>query len=97
MAFQKGQSGNPAGRPKGEPNKLTSDVKAMILQALELAGDKVAGPDAEVRGGVAYLADQAQKNPAAFCALVGKVLPLTLQGDASAPFVINVVKRGGGD
>ena len=63
------QPGNPGGgRPKGVPNKLTSDVKAMILTAL----DKVGGPD--------YLARQAEENPAAFMTLVGKVLPMTVQG-----------------
>lgn len=54
------------GRIKGVPNKLTSDVKAMILAALEGAG------------GVAYLQRQADENPVAFMALVGKVLPMTV-------------------
>ncbi len=56
------------GRPKGVPNKLTSDVKAMILAALHGAG------------GADYLREQATKNPVAFMALIGKVLPLTVQG-----------------
>lgn len=51
------------GRKKGTPNKLASDVKAMILSALDKAG------------GANYLLEQAQKNPAAFMTLVGKVLP----------------------
>ena len=53
------------GRVKGVPNKLTKELKAMILGALDDAG------------GQAYLAQQAQDNPAAFMTLVGKVLPLT--------------------
>ena len=63
------------GRPKGVTNKLTGDVKAMILKALEGAG------------GVAYLQEQANENPTAFMALVGKVLPLTIKGDADAPVI----------
>ena len=38
MAFTKGKSGNPNGRRKGEPNKITADVRAMILGALDAAG-----------------------------------------------------------
>ncbi|MGV0964207.1 MAG: hypothetical protein ACOYBT_09985 [Polynucleobacter sp.] len=56
------------GRPKGSPNKQTAAVKDMILTAL----DK--------KGGVDYLARQADENPAAFLTLVGKVLPMQVQG-----------------
>jgi hypothetical protein len=54
------------GRPKGTPNRLTADVRAMILAALDKAG------------GVDYLVAQSERNPAAFLTLVGKVLPLQM-------------------
>lgn len=54
------------GSRKGRPNKITADVKAMILAALDKAG------------GVDYLLKQAQTNPNAFLTLVGKVLPMTV-------------------
>jgi hypothetical protein len=60
----KGKAG--PGRPKGVPNKLTADLKAMILTALDKAG------------GVKYLQRQSTENPTAFLTLVGKVLPLTV-------------------
>lgn len=60
------------GRPKGVPNKKTAALKEMILQALDGAHED---------GGVAYLKDQAEKNPTAFLTLVGKVLPLQLTGE----------------
>ncbi|SDQ42361.1 hypothetical protein [Pseudoxanthomonas sp. CF125] len=63
------------GRAKGTTNKLTADVKAMVLEALDKAG------------GVTYLLKQAQTNPNAFMTLVGKVLPLTLAGDPDHPLV----------
>ena len=56
------------GRTAGVPNKLTTDLKAMILGALDDAG------------GQEYLAQQATQSPGAFLTLVGKVLPTTLSG-----------------
>ncbi len=49
------------GRPKGAANKVTKNLREMILGALDDAG------------GQAYLAEQAQNNPAAFMALLGKI------------------------
>ena len=48
----------------------------MVIQALDQAG------------GVDYLAAQAEKNPAAFMALLGKVLPMQVTGDNHAPLII---------
>lgn len=56
------------GRPKGVPNKTTTEVKQMILDALSMAG------------GVEYLARQAEEKPQAFLALVGRVMPLQVNG-----------------
>ncbi|ABI86464.1 hypothetical protein CH72_642 [Burkholderia ambifaria AMMD] len=63
------------GRKKGVPNKMTVEVKEMIRQALDEAG------------GVDYLVERAKdpRTASAFLSLVGKVLPLTLQGDPNAP------------
>ena len=75
------------GRPKGKPNKLTHDVKEMVLTALNEAG------------GAEYLRKQADKNPGAFLVLVGKLLPKQITGEDGAPlslctpqFVINPVR-----
>lgn len=64
------------GRAKGTSNKLTSDVKAMILGALDSVG------------GEKYLATQAYANPPAFMTLVGKVLPLQVSGVNGGPIII---------
>lgn len=66
------------GRQKGTPNKLTGEVKDMILQALEGAG------------GVDYLQTQAKETPTAFLALVGKVLPLQVTGKDGEPLKVEV-------
>ena len=65
--FKKGQKSGP-GRPPGTQNKVTKELKEMILQALDN------------KGGVAYLETQAEDNPTAFLTLIGKVLPMTVQG-----------------
>lgn len=57
------------GRPNGSKNKLSADVKKMILTALDGAG------------GAKYLQRQADENPAAFMGLVGKVLPMQVTGE----------------
>lgn len=51
------------GRAKGTPNKLTRDIKAMILGAL----DRVGGED--------YFVHLAENEPKAFAALLGRLLP----------------------
>lgn len=79
MAGVKGKSGRKpgtqrtGGRVKGTPNKMTRDLKEMILGALSDVG------------GQQYLCTQAETNPNAFLALVGKVLPMTVQGDKDNP------------
>ena len=61
------------GRSAGTPNKMTSELKGMILNALDEAG------------GVEYLQSIAISHPPAFLALVGKVLPMTIGGDSENP------------
>lgn len=58
------------GRPKGVPNKATTALKDMILQALDGAG------------GSEYLKARATdpRTASAFLTLVGKVLPLQVHG-----------------
>ena len=51
------------GRPKGIPNKITSELKQMIMGALDDAGGKD------------YLVKQATDNPTAFMTLIGKYIP----------------------
>jgi len=71
LGANKGNAGK--GRPKGSPNKITKELKTMILEALDGAG------------GVQYLQDRATDSPAAFLSLVGKVLPLQVGGVDGAP------------
>lgn len=65
-----------AGRKKGVPNKLTTALKETILEALD---------EAHEDGGKGYLIKVAQEQPAVFCGLLGKVLPMTVAGDQEEP------------
>ena len=72
------------GSRKGVPNKATAELKGMILEALDQAG------------GVAYLLECAlnEKTQGAFLSLIGKVLPMTVQGPgADGAHVFTVIER----
>ena len=72
--FLKGQSKpQNSGRKRGVSNVLTSELRSMIVTALGNVG------------GVQYLELQAKQNPAAFLALLGKVLPREVSGPDGAP------------
>ncbi len=70
------------GRPKGAANKTTSEVKAMVIAALQRVG------------GIEYLAARALDQPVAFMALVGRVMPLQLEGSPEGGAVIIQVVTG---
>ena len=72
------------GRQKGSPNKLTAQLKDMILQALDESH-----PD----GGVGYLKQTAIEHPAAFLTLVGKVLPLQVTGEGGGAVVLQIASQ----
>ena len=63
------------GRPKGSQNKVTKQLKDMILGALDAAG------------GQKYLEERARdpRTSAAFLTLLGKVLPSEIKAEHSGP------------
>ncbi|MBU2836868.1 hypothetical protein HF673_14120 [Acidithiobacillus thiooxidans] len=58
------------GRPKGSPNKITGNVKSMILGALDDLGGRI------------WLVEQAKADPRAFMSLLGRILPSEISVDA---------------
>jgi hypothetical protein len=69
------------GRVKGTPNKLSASVKTMILGALNELG------------GTQYLVEQGRANPSAFLSLVGRVLPMQVDGRVELDVDVNVLAR----
>jgi hypothetical protein len=71
------------GRVAGTPNKVTAELKETILNALDGVG------------GVEYLQRKAESHPAAFLALVGKVLPMTIAGEGKDGAIVVEITRFG--
>ena len=71
----------PGGSRKGRPNKTTAAVKDMILAALDDVG------------GQAYLAEQANKQPVAFMALLGRIMPTQVTTDSKDPMRFVLIGR----
>lgn len=62
-----------AGRPKGSLDKGNALIREMVVLALDQLG------------GVKYLATTAKSHPAAFLALLGKVMPIQIEGGGGGP------------
>src|SRR5262245_60477828 len=75
--FQKGHRKLGGRRRGGSQAQL--NLKAAILGALEAVN------------GVEYLIAVAKNDPRTFCTLLGRVLPLTIAGDAASPIKYQVV------
>lgn len=70
-----------AGRPAGSLDKNNKQLREMILAALD------------EKGGVAYLVEQAGSHPQAFMSLLGRVLPLAVEGgDPDKPLSVTWLK-----
>lgn len=69
------------GRPKGSLNKTTVALKEAILNGATKVGEDGKGKD----GLEGYCRQLAAKEPKAFAALLGRVLPMTVTGDPDGP------------
>jgi hypothetical protein len=67
------------GRPKGSPNKVTATLKEAILATFDSVG------------GVKYLSRVALDDPRTFCALLGRVLPMTVNAVSSGEVKLTIV------
>jgi len=70
-----------SGRKKGGTNKITADVKQAIMEAFSALG------------GVEYLKRVAITDPKTFCALLGKIVPVKVEGEDNPPVLKVMVDR----
>lgn len=70
------------GRTAGTPNKTSKAIKEAIVEAFDRAG------------GVDYLVTLAKEDPRTFCTLVGKVIPLQVDGSLDASVIFKTVYEG---
>ena len=74
------------GSRKGVPNKVTKELKDMILGALDQSG------------GVDYLQERANdpRTASAFLTLLGKVLPMQVTGEGGGAVIVEITRFGSG-
>jgi hypothetical protein len=81
--FTKGKA-KTGGRLPGVQNRSTRSLKEALLNAAEKAGD----------GSLTnFLYRMAMEQPVAFLQILGKIIPLQLEGDGKSTFVITAVER----
>jgi hypothetical protein len=73
------------GRPKGSPNKVTAEAKAVIAAAAEALGG--------TKRLVAWAKEDPQNEKAFWAQVYPKLLPLTVAGDAENPLTIRAIER----
>ena len=81
MAFKKGESGNPSGRPLGRKNLYTKDIKTAYLEAFEKLG------------GINALVKWAQDNPGQFYSHMAKMLPKDVEIKSDSELTINIISN----
>jgi hypothetical protein len=80
MPFDKGKSGNPAGKPKGAKNRLTRTVKETILEVFNIMQDDPKG----------NLLAFAKRYPRDFYAIAARLIPTEVTGTVKTKITVSI-------
>jgi len=84
MAFKKGTSGNPKGKPKGLKNKHTQAFKDLLTNTIHALEQK------KDCGLMAW----AEKHPSDFYRICSKLVPQEMVGEFTGDVTIRVIRDG---
>lgn len=76
------------GRKKGVPNKTTALLKEAVLTAAARTGHDKEGKE----GLIGYCRYLAENEPRAFATLLGRIIPMQVEGDGGTPLQV-IIKR----
>lgn len=82
------------GRKKGTPNKVTGELRSMILGAVDSYERKDEQGKVIARGGRAFFEDQRDEHPEAFMILVGKCVPKEIKAEITSMLRVQLNGRG---
>ena len=96
--FKPGQSGNPAGKPKGLPNKITRTIRDAVMAAVQPGACHEKG----FEGWLIERANGGIEDRKIFAGVVSRVIPVEITGAGGGPVKIDLGwlterRIGGGD
>lgn len=81
MPWKPGESGNPAGRPRGAKGLVPETIKRALLESFKN------------KGGAAYLEKLADERPDLYVSLLAKVLPAEIRADLGGDIPTLVIRN----
>lgn len=85
--FKPGQSGNPAGRPKGARSKLGEDFLKALVEDFNQPGEE------GVANGIEAIRKVRKNKPDQYLKVVASILPKEITGENGEPIVTRIIRE----